>query len=87
MISSEIIFANSLSFKFIYKPLVLNNITNWGVFDDDAQIINFFHIEYTFRDLDVDESQHEQDFIDSSLEDHKVLENTIPRSVVRLEKH
>ena len=29
--------------ELIYKPSILDNITNWRVFEDDEQIINFLH--------------------------------------------
>jgi hypothetical protein len=31
--------------EFIFRPLVLDNITNWRVFYDDGQIINFIRQE------------------------------------------
>ena len=29
--------------ELIYRLLILDNITNWRIFEDDEQIINFLH--------------------------------------------
>jgi hypothetical protein len=34
--------------ELIYRSLIPDNITNWRVFKDDEQIINFLHLEDTF---------------------------------------
>jgi hypothetical protein len=39
---------NAFSIEFLLRPSILNNITNWRVFDDDQQIIKFMHMEDTF---------------------------------------
>jgi hypothetical protein len=31
------------SIELIYRPLILDNITNWRIFDDDQQIIDLLH--------------------------------------------
>ena len=35
--------------ELIYRSSNLDNITNWRVFEDDKQIINFLHSEDTFK--------------------------------------
>ena len=37
------------SMELIYRPLVPDNITNWRIFDDVQQIIDFLHLEDTFK--------------------------------------
>lgn len=34
---------DKFSVELIYRLLILDNITNWTIFEDDEQIINFFH--------------------------------------------
>ena len=36
--------------ELIYRRSIPDNITNWRIFEDDEQIINFFHSEDTLRD-------------------------------------
>jgi ribonuclease HI len=45
--------------ELIYRPSIPSNITNWRIFDDDQQIIDYLHLEYTFRGLVIDDEQHE----------------------------
>jgi ribonuclease HI len=35
---------NAFSVELLFRPSVPDNITNWRVFDDDQQIINFLHM-------------------------------------------
>jgi hypothetical protein len=72
--------------------LIPDNITNWQVFYDDQQIINFLHMEDTFQDDVIDESTHNENLHDflvisnpHSMEISSDLVNSIPKSVVRLE--
>ena len=46
---------NKFSVELIYKPLILDNITNWRVFEDDEQIINFLHSKDKFKGLVIDD--------------------------------
>ena len=50
---------DKFSVELIYRPLILDNITNWRVFEDDEQIINFLHSEDTFKGSVIDDEQHE----------------------------
>ena len=36
---------DAFSVELLFRPSVPDNITNWRVFDDDQQIINFLHME------------------------------------------
>jgi hypothetical protein len=47
--------------ELLYRTSIPDNITNWRVFDDDQQIINFLHLEDNFRDFVIDEGQHDQE--------------------------
>ena len=33
---------NAFSIELIYKTSIIDNVTNWRVFNDDEQIVNFF---------------------------------------------
>ena len=44
--------------ELIYRSLILDNITNWRIFEDDEQIINFLHLEDTFKASNIDDKQH-----------------------------
>jgi hypothetical protein len=49
LIPSEGIMPDTFSVELLYKPSIPDNITNWRVFEDDQQIINFLHMKDTFR--------------------------------------
>jgi hypothetical protein len=51
---------NTFSVELLFRPSIPDNITNWRVFDDDQQIINFLHMEDTFQDAVIDESTHDE---------------------------
>jgi hypothetical protein len=89
----EGISSNSFSIELLFKPSIPDNITNWIVFDDDQQIINFLHMEDTFQGVIIDEGTHDENLHKfmvisdpRSPESTSDLVNSIPRSVVRLEK-
>lgn len=78
---------NAFSIELIYRPSIPNNVTNWRVFNDDEQIINFLSMEDTFKGSVIDEEQHDAEIKRESTKPSKVShENSIPRSVVKLEK-
>ena len=84
---------DAFSIELIFRPSVPNNITNWRVFDDDQQIINFLHMKDMFQDVIIDEIQHEQDLNDtSSNELDKLREQLFDKvqstleSILRMEK-
>ena len=47
------------SIELIYRSSILDNITNWRVFKDDEQIINFLCLEDTFKGSVIDDEQDE----------------------------
>lgn len=51
--------SDKFSLELIYRLSILYNITNWRIFDDDEQIINFLNSEDTFRGSIVDDEQCE----------------------------
>ena len=40
---------DEFSVELIYRSSIPDNIMNWRVFEDDKQIINFLHLEDTFK--------------------------------------
>lgn len=86
LIPSNVIHPDAFSIELIFRPLVLDNITNWCVFDEDEQIINFIHLEDTFKDSILDEEQHEQSLNYTIQGDQKILENIIPKPIVKITK-
>ena len=72
--------------ELIYKTLIPNNITNWRIFEDDKQIINFLHSEDTFKGSIIDDEQHEALLQASNLEDNPDYSNVMPKSIIKLEK-
>ena len=50
---------DKFSVELIYRSLIPDNITNWRVFEDDEQIINFLHSKDTFKGSVIDDEQHE----------------------------
>lgn len=59
LIPSENFEPNAFSAELIYRTSVLDNVTNWRVFNDDEQIINFLTMEDTFKDSVIDEEKHD----------------------------
>jgi hypothetical protein len=91
LLPAEGLYPNTFSIELFFRPSVPDNITNWRVFDDDQQIINFLHMENTFRGAVIDEGTHNEDLHNftvisdpSSLEPTLDLVNSIPKSVLRL---
>ena len=60
LLPDESLSPNAISIELLFRPLILDNITNWRVFDDDQQIINFLHMEDTFQDAVIDEGTHDE---------------------------
>jgi ribonuclease HI len=84
---------NAFSVELLFRPSVPDNITNWRVFDDDHQIINFLHMEETFQGAVIDEQTHDDNLHDFTVipnlkppEALSDMVNSIPKSVARLEK-
>ena len=62
----------------MYMASILENVTNWKVFDDDQKILDFLSAQDTFQGMEIDEDGH-----DKSLSN---ISNIIPKSVINLEK-
>ncbi len=60
LISSSDILATSFSMQLLFSPLVLENITNYRVFDDDDQIINFLYSKDIFKDSAIDDRENDE---------------------------
>jgi hypothetical protein len=60
LLPAEGLSPNSFSIELLFRPSILDNITNWRVFDDDQQIINFLHMEDTFQGVVIDEGTHDE---------------------------
>jgi hypothetical protein len=55
---------DAFSVQLFFRPSVPDNITNWRVFDDDQQIINFLHMEETFQGTVIDKCTHDDNVHD-----------------------
>jgi hypothetical protein len=58
----------NFSIELIYRLSIPSNIMNWRVFEDDEQIINFLHLEDTFKGSIIEYEQHEALLQDLALE-------------------
>jgi ribonuclease HI len=83
---------NVFLIKLLFRMSIPNNITNWRVFDDDQQIINFLHMEDIFQGEIIDEGTHNENLRNFTVisdprspKSTSDLINSIPRSIVRLE--
>jgi ribonuclease HI len=83
----------AFSIELLFRPSIPDNITNWRVFDEYQQIISFLHMEETFQGTVIDEGTHDKNFRDFTViqdpispESSSDMVNSIPKSVVRLEK-
>jgi ribonuclease HI len=84
---------NAFSIELLFMPSIPDNITNWRVFDDDQEIINFLHMEDTFQGVVIDEGTHDENLCNfmvisdpRSSESTSDMVKSIPRSIVRLER-
>ena len=65
----------------MYRPSIPDDVTNWKVYDDGQQILDFLIAQATFKDLATDEAEH-----DKFLTDPNLSSNLIPKLVINLEK-
>jgi hypothetical protein len=77
---------DGFSVEMIFRPSILDNITNWRVFDGDTQIINFLTSSDTFQDAVIDDEAHQQELQTYRDEANKVKTNCVPKNVLTLEK-
>jgi ribonuclease HI len=93
LLPAEGLSPDAFSVELLFRPSIPDNITNWRVFDDDQQIINFLHMEETFQGAVIDEHTHDDNLCDFTVipdprtpESSSDMVNSIPKSVIRLEK-
>jgi hypothetical protein len=49
---------NGFTVELLFRPFVPDNITNWRVFNDDSQLIDFLTNVYMFQDYVIDDEVH-----------------------------
>jgi hypothetical protein len=76
---------NRFVVELIFRSLVPDNITNWRVFNYDADIINFIYSEGTYEGDIIDEESCDIELNKYSLEDKIKSQNIVPKSVAKLE--
>jgi len=79
LIPSEYFSPDRFSIKLIFRPSILDNITNWRVFNDDPDNVKFLTSEGSYANQIIDEDQHDRQLQQDS------TNNAIPKSVVKLE--
>ena len=77
---------DQFSIELIYRSSIPNNITNWRIFEDDEQIINFLHSEDNFNGSIIDDEQLEALLQVLASEDKPKYNNVIPKNIIRMEK-
>ena len=65
----------------MYIPSIPDNVTSWKVLDDDLHILDFLTSQDTFKDVAIDEVEHEK-----SLSNNIFPSNLIPKLVLNLER-
>ena len=61
LIPSEYFSPNTFSIELIFRPSILDSITNWCVFDDNVQVLNLLINEGTFKDFSIDDITHDEE--------------------------
>ena len=74
---------DGFSIEIVYKPSVLDSITNLRVFDDDQQVLEFMLNTEVFKDVVIEEVDHNQSLQEAQ---GKRKENPMPKGIVSLEK-
>ena len=67
---------NKCSIELIFRSSVPDNVTNLRVFDDDQHILEFLTNEETFKDVVIDDEEHQANLQNG---------NFIPKGVRTLE--
>ena len=86
LVPLDTLYPNPFSVELMFRPSVTDNITNWWVIDDDVEMINFIHMEDTFKGSIIEKYQHQQVLSISIQEYQRQLENTFPKPMVKMEK-
>ncbi|MCY6488419.1 hypothetical protein, partial [Actinobacillus pleuropneumoniae] len=63
---------------------VPDNISNWQVFEDDNQILKFLHCKKTFKNVFIDEKEHDK-LMNDREDEEKDQPIVIPKSFVKME--
>jgi hypothetical protein len=75
--------------ELLYKPSVLNNISNWKVFEGDEQIINVLTNQDNFKYLAIDDELFQEQLAETDPHTNqptrKPRSHTIPKGVANLE--
>ena len=79
LIPSEDFSPDRFSIELIFRPSIPDNITNWRIFNDDPDIVNFLTSEGSYSNQIINEDQHDRQLQQDS------TNNAIPKSVVKLE--
>ena len=79
LIPSEDFSPDRFSIELIFRPSIPDNTTNWRVFNDDLDIVNFLTYEGSYSNQIIDADHHDRQIQQSS------TDNAIPKSVVKLE--
>jgi len=75
---------NKYYVELIFRPYVPVNISNRKVFEDDKKILEFLHYEKTFKNVVIDEKEHDK-LMNEREDEEKDQSNIIPKSVVKME--
>lgn len=56
------------SIELIFLPFILDNVTNWRVFNDDEDILRFLTSKGSYNDQIIDENEHDNQLKHKSME-------------------
>ena len=79
IIPSEEFSPDRFSIELIFRPSIHDNITNWRVFNDDTDIIDFLSSDGSYEGQIIDEHEHDLQI------ENKHDANQIPKSIVKME--
>ena len=77
---------DKFSVELIYRSSIPDNLTNWRVFEDDEPIINYLHLEDTFKGSVIDYEHHEALLQASTSKEKPEHSNGMHKNIIRLEK-
>lgn len=77
--------SNKFSVELIFMPWVLDNVTNWKVFEGDEKILYFILCENTFKNMVIDEGDHDEAMNKETPGNDTSHSNVIAPFVVRME--
>lgn len=73
---------DGFSIEIMYKPAMPDNVTNLHIFNDDQQILEFMRNVEVFKDVVIDEEEHERSLQE---EEGSCKGNPLPKAMVTLE--